>query len=163
MTDEVKPELEIYPWQWRIVEDMFPETNEIRFWLESNFDVKIMDGPTIRDVQAKIMADLTAAETVHRSFYHEQSKGYGKTWLGSQNEQERNRVRFTRVEEDLSVPGIRGVGYRADQILFDEPFDPPARYHGFSYGGESPESDSALEEWLQRRSICFRASSCSVA
>lgn len=92
-------------------------------------------------------------------------KRSGKTWLGSQIEHciIDEHVRIDRVEEDLSVPGIRGFGRLSDQTWLDRASYTPESYHGFSYRGESSESDPALEEWLQRRSICFRASSCGVA
>lgn len=159
------PKITLFPWQVDILNEQFPESTAIHDWLSANFDVQIQDGPDVRTVRAKIYADLNRAEEARQTFHYWAPKRSSKTWLGSQIEQrERERLqRGNRVAEMREVPGIRGLGYSTDQAWIDEPYYSTEIESGPSHWSDFEEGHAALEEWLQRRGICYRASSCGVA
>lgn len=162
----VLPKIALHPWQYDVLEEFFPESHAIHDWLSASFDVQIQDGPDIQTIQSKINEQLRDAYLQRLNMNYFAAQGRGKTWLGSQiaEQQEREWVqRGYRVEEMLAVPGIRGLGYSADKAYFDEACSWPTDDNRSVHGTENEESDPALGEWLQRRSICYRTSSCSLA
>lgn len=160
------PKITLFPWQVSILEEQFPESTAIHDWLSANFDVQIQQGPDLQTVQAKIYADLRDVQDQRMNTYYKLAQGRGKTWLGSQIEYQQKREwlqRGYRVEEMLEVPGVRGLGYSTDQAWIDEPYYTTEDKPRPTYGGYLQEGNAALEEWLQRRSICYRAPSCGLA
>jgi hypothetical protein len=156
----------IYEWQLEWVEQAMSDkvsAANFRKYAEEHYNLVTRDQITLDEMRWRMKNDLNESE-LFNTHYNYAQRG-GKTWLGSQiEERERERLqRGNRVEEVFEVPGIRGFGYSADQAYIDEACDLTVRHHGYTDWGASQESDVALEEWLQRRSICYRASSCSVA
>lgn len=133
---------------WEVIDDRTPEKDRARqeSWDRIN---KMLDDQYYKRI----------------NLHHIAPQGRGKTWLGSQiAERERERLqRGNRVEKVHEVPSIRGFGYSTDQAYIDEPHRLSVRHHGYTNWGAREEGDATLGAWLQRRGICYRASSCSMA
>jgi hypothetical protein len=131
----------------------------IENWIRSEWDV-VDDKPqreAIRASWAKIHKLLDDEMYKRFNLHGIAPMGYGKTWLGSQIEQQH------RMAEDRKVSAVRNRGYSLGPVIIDEANRLTTRDERPAYWEPIPESDAILiEEWLQLRSVCRRTLPCGI-
>ncbi len=139
--------------------------SQTRAWIEEHFDV-IDDRLRMQEVReswAKIRRQLDDAYNARMNMTYIAPQRGGKTWLGSQLNYGIIDERF-RVPEVREVPGVRDFSWSYGPVHFDRKDSTAKLDHGSAQWSRNEEGSTLqLQEWLQRRGICRRASSCGVA
>lgn len=143
-------------------------------WLRRQWEV-IDDRPRIeaaRESWAQIHKMLDDEMYKRINLHHIAPRGHGKTWLGSQIEQQwidepfdyTYRYEYGALQKVREVPNVRDLSWSYGPVNTDWKDGTPTFDHGSAHWSRNEESDAVqLEEWLHSRSICRRASSCGMA
>lgn len=140
------PKLHIARWQVDYVRSLAKgDPDVVEAFIQDHFEIiepiplpKMM----VADLSRQLFYQLNIDPRLLGSLAHEQQFGMAK---------------------DSKVSKLRGLSYGPHSVLIDETCHITEVDSGSAHWSRIPESDTVqLTEWLQRRSVCSRALSCSI-
>lgn len=155
-------------WQHELLTDYFKDRlPNVDDWLNAHFDiVDPTEGEPLADVLGRINASIRDAAQERMATmakFAPRARRSGKTWLGSQIEHQWIDEHL-RIPEVREVPSVRDLSWTYGPVNAHWENGATTFDHGSAHWSRNEESDAVqLQEWLQRRGICRRASSCGLA